>query len=91
MSMTREQAKELIPVMQAYADGKPLQLLDGGKWRDIDEPVFWPHIHYRVRPEPRDYWIAHYKDGTVRVYGSEFSVDHTDLVECVHVREIKSG
>ena len=33
--MTREQAKELLPIIQAFAEGKTVQFLDGGKWADV--------------------------------------------------------
>ena len=51
--MTREEAKELLPIMQAYAEGKTIQFLNGGKWYDVYETDFHqsPDI-YRIKPEP---------------------------------------
>ena len=32
--MTREQAKELLPIIQAFAEGKNIQFLSDGEWHD---------------------------------------------------------
>ena len=52
--MTREEAKELLPIIQAYTEGKTIQFLDGGKWADVYETDFYqsPDI-YRIKPEPK--------------------------------------
>ena len=52
--MTREEAKELLPIMQAYAEGKTIQFLDGGKWADVYETDFYQSPgNYRIKPEPK--------------------------------------
>ena len=52
--MTREEAKELLPIMQAYADGRTIQFLDGGKWLDLYESDFYKSPErYRIKPEPK--------------------------------------
>ena len=52
--MTREEAKELLPIMQAFAEGKTIQLLDGGKWFDVYETDFHESTYkYRIKPEPK--------------------------------------
>lgn len=52
--MNREEAKELLPVMQAYAEGKPIQYraIDGGYWYDVtdDKDVEWDRYEFRVKP-----------------------------------------
>ena len=52
--MTREQVKKLLPIMQAYAEGKTIQFLNGGKWYDVYDTDFYqsPDI-YRIKPEPK--------------------------------------
>lgn len=62
--MTREQAKELLPIIQAFADGKTIQHRNKGRstwhntttWYDLD----WDELnidcnmyHYRIKPEPK--------------------------------------
>lgn len=56
--MTREQAKELLPIIQAYAEGKDIQWRNHCKnWIDIDERdgliTEFPLIAYRIKPEPK--------------------------------------
>lgn len=54
--MTREQAKELLPIIQAYAEGKSIQYRVNKKtngWRDIYYPSFIDLSgEYRIKPEP---------------------------------------
>ena len=51
--MTREEAKELLPIIQAYAEGKTIQFLDGGKWADVYETDFYQSPDkYRIKLEP---------------------------------------
>lgn len=52
--MTRKEAKEMLPVIQAYAEGKTIQFLDGGKWLDVYETDFHESTYkYRIKPEPK--------------------------------------
>lgn len=52
--MTREETKERIAVMQAYVDGKQIQLqLPDGKWGEIPDPDWCTNANYRVKPEPK--------------------------------------
>ena len=52
--MTREEAKELLPILQAYAEGRTIQFLDGGKWLDLYESDFYESPErYRIKPEPK--------------------------------------
>ena len=52
--MTRKEAKELLPIMQAYAEGRTIQFLDGGKWLDLYESDFYKSPErYRIKPEPK--------------------------------------
>lgn len=59
--MTREEAKQLASVMQAYAEGKEVQRLStGGIWTDIPDPIFDSYDEWRVKPEPtklREWWL----------------------------------
>ena len=53
--MTREEAKELLPIIQAFADGKTIEIYDG-EWNTI--PFKDPHFNckpscYRIKPEPK--------------------------------------
>ena len=52
--MTREEAKEWLPIIQAWAEGKPIQF-DSGSWIDINKDVYTsnPPSKYRIKPEPK--------------------------------------
>ena len=51
--MTREEAKRMLPIIQAYADGKTIEILDfNDKWKEVDEPSFKVDPkYYRIKPE----------------------------------------
>ena len=54
--MTREEIKAMLPIMQAFAEGKTLQYRvneETNEWKDIDNPAFNdPPSEYRIKPEP---------------------------------------
>lgn len=58
--MTREEAKQLLPVIQAFSEGRPIQYRikdnKSAKWNDVDKNYheFSPHsFMYRIKPEPK--------------------------------------
>ena len=53
--MTREEAKELLPIIQAWVEGKTLEYYneDIGKWQVVTKTVFINPNKYRIKPEPK--------------------------------------
>lgn len=52
--MTREEAKELIPIIQAFADGKTIEFFKQGEWMELNDPDFmWSAYKYRIKPEQK--------------------------------------
>ena len=52
--MTREQAKELLPIIQAYAEGKTIEYsYDGEHWERNDAPVWDCDVMFRIKPQPK--------------------------------------
>lgn len=56
--MTREEAKELLPVLQAFADGKTIQIRKHGEESYYDSTnsklnFDLGYYSYRVKPEPK--------------------------------------
>ena len=52
--MTREEAKELLPIIQAWAEGKNIQFLSDGEWHNINQADFTCYPDkYRIKPEPK--------------------------------------
>ena len=52
--MTREEAKEMLPIIQAWADGKIIQVREKGRWVElcIDDFTRSPDM-YRIKPQPK--------------------------------------
>ena len=57
--MTRQEVKEIMPIIQAYADGKVIQYSPnkGNTWYDVAEDVNHDInigvFEYRIKPEPK--------------------------------------
>lgn len=62
--MTREEAKKLLPIIQAYGEGKTIQRYkpDSDEWEDLTtagndyvdfEDIAGYEVCYRVKPEPK--------------------------------------
>ena len=55
--MTREEVKEMLPVLQAFAEGKTIEsrCIKGDKslWYDDEDPSFDNEFEYRIKPEPK--------------------------------------
>ena len=53
--MTREEVKEMLPVLQAFAEGKTIEsrCIKGDKslWYDDEDPSFDNDLEYRIKPE----------------------------------------
>lgn len=62
--MTREEAKVLLPIIQAFAEGKVIECRtkpsalskswqDMNEWTEMKEIEFWNNIEYRIKPESK--------------------------------------
>ena len=61
--MTREEAKEFYPFLQAFAEGKVIETRTDPStlkrkdtpngWAEMKEIEFWNNTEYRVKPEPK--------------------------------------
>ena len=55
--MTREEAKVLLPIIQAFAEGKAIEsrCIKGDKslWYDDEDPSFDNDLEYRIKPEQK--------------------------------------
>ena len=54
--MTREEARKLLPIIEAYSKGKTIQIWDESKskWFDLDVAAFGAYPDkYRIKPEPK--------------------------------------
>ena len=53
--ITRENAKELLPIIKAYSEGKEIEFLNlGNKWKLLTDPNFdGEPFQYRIKPETK--------------------------------------
>jgi len=52
--MTREKAKELLPIITAWANGEAIQIKTGSVWAEPHSPQFdCDPSDYRIKPKPR--------------------------------------
>lgn len=54
--MTREEAKQMLPIIQAYAEGKSVEFrtYNDDEWEDCEHPLFNEGCYYRIKPEPSE-------------------------------------
>lgn len=61
--MTKEQAKEFYPILQAFAEGRVIECrtkpsaIKGtdvpNDWTEMKEIEYWNNTEYRIKPEPK--------------------------------------
>ena len=92
--MTREEAKEMLPIIKAFAEGKTIQLFTNGIWEGAENPSFEELSRYRIKPEPkyrpfksqeecRNEMLKHQPFGWVK---DEYKYVH---IVCVHKNKIE--
>jgi hypothetical protein len=88
--MNASNAKDYLPLVQALAEGKQIQIqkMDGSAWFNPDTEILFqlPANQYRIKPEPREFWIINYPDHP-RVYLAPVNSSCGGL-EVIHVREV---
>lgn len=64
--MNASNAKDYLPLVQALADGRMIQIKTVDGWEDLKGEInlcFAPD-QYRIKPEPREKWFVQYKGGS---------------------------
>ena len=52
--MTREEAKELLPIIKAFAEGKTIECKNlFGSWTEAKCPSWSNNFEYRIKPKPK--------------------------------------
>ena len=53
--MTRQEAKNMLPIIQAFAEGKTVEYQNVHReWIEVKNPSFSEHYtEYRIKPEPK--------------------------------------
>lgn len=55
--MNRERAKELLPIIQAFAEGKEIQYFDDELGWITEDPEWHDCFEYRIKPEPEVIYV----------------------------------
>ena len=98
--MNRKQAKELLPIIQAYVNGWEIEIRCSDEWIDLcDNPIFdGVPENYRIKPEPRVLYVNDYggdlagvnwttKKEAVAVRGRGENSDNAKTVKFIEVLE----
>lgn len=66
--MNKDNAKDFLPLVQALADGKEIQIKGAdGNWKDCNPTFSVPADNYRIKPEPREIYVIFNESGCVVV------------------------
>ena len=86
--MNKENASQFLPLVQALADGKQIQVSrkDKSHWMNSDEPTFSSEYLWRIKPEPREFFL--YRDDTSDDYYVSDTNPPAEWNELIKVREI---
>ena len=66
--MNRKRAKELLPIIQAWSEGATIEVeseSNKGRWLVCFEPQFEHGGNFRIKPEPREFWLTEHQDGSI--------------------------
>lgn len=93
--MNRERAKELLPIIQAFAEGKTIQAQNrrpqtSNDWVDaVDEFLFFDSNdwNWRIKPEPREWFVYSGNDEPI-ITDSPMDVDAKYAHKWIKVREV---
>lgn len=77
----KEDAKRLLPIVQAVAEGKAVQFLDGGNWVDKETASFSAVTKYRIKLE-REY-RPYTRDEFVEFIGFRLRIPDWDAVVAI--------
>lgn len=56
--MNRERARELLPIIEAFANGEEIERYYGESWNREIGPCWDPDSKYRIKPKAREFWVA---------------------------------
>lgn len=100
--MNRERAKELLPYIQAFAEGKTVQVRaidsqnEWNEWNDCSDPSWSYSAEYRIKPEKIVRYVNIYRDGGEAGYSSHKTRANADKsintfrVACIRI-EFEEG
>lgn len=93
--MTRERARALIGIIEAFIRGETIQIENpDGAWSDCETPAWSNGVRYRVKPKPREWYErrSHTCDMPVTVHATLAEAkahnEESGTLRILHVREV---
>lgn len=88
--MTKDNAKDYLPLVEALARGERIQILHKGIWMDLPNPDFCCDVNeYRIKPEPLECWVTFYDESFNKGFGGAYlSEDQAKRGACEHLKRI---
>lgn len=84
--------EEIIKIVQAYLAGEQIEvrsLLPSSDWGTSNSPCWdFSNYQYRVKKEPREFWVVHWCDNTYSVQDTK-PMRFNSMKEIIHVKEVK--
>lgn len=66
--MNRDDTRKAAETMLAWASGKEVEArtrIEGAEWYRVEAPLWdWSVTEYRIKPEPREFYIVRARDGS---------------------------
>ena len=88
--MNRERTKKLLPIIEAFANGEDIQIKASDKWLTWESYSFDSKSEYRIKPNPREWWVNVYDKGSVIHETKESARSGSAHTKCelIKVREV---
>ena len=91
--MDRQRAKELLPIIEAFANGEDIEIECGVGWIGAAEQIDLSNrviaaSEYRIKPKPREFVLEMNTDGTVRNILEAGEAPWFDNAVHIKVREV---
>jgi hypothetical protein len=92
--MTKTTAIHFLPLIQALAEGKNLQIqcTTTGQWEDAASDILFNHPYgaagYRIKPEPREWTLYRFGSNGRYLYKTDDADPAFPINERIRVREI---
>ena len=90
---TERKPRKWAAEIHAWADGEVIQWRenDSDKWSDDDSPAWDLKLQFRIKPEPREWWIFSNGSGylwSTRAHAEQHAASMGAGGEVIRVREI---
>lgn len=85
--MTRNDAKELLPIIQAFAEGKTIQVRDEREiWGDVGDGLNWNLRPSRYRVKPREVVLCEFNGNLQTCEDGYFTFDKSS--QAAHIKPV---